>query len=116
MILAGHYVLNPAELLGSETFGQMLRTFRKVFDYVIVDTPPLGIVVDAAVIAQYCDSSMIVIESGAVSYKEAQKVKNQLEKSGCKVLGAVLNKVEMKSSRYYGCKYRKYAYEGYGEE
>ena len=116
MIMAGHFVLNPAELLDSEMFGTMLKTLRKVFDYVLVDTPPLGVVVDAAVIGQFCDSSLIVIESGAVSYKEAQKVKKQLEKSGCKVLGAVLNKIEVKSGKYYAGKYRKYAYEGYGEE
>lgn len=91
MILAGPYVPNPIELLGDEQFGQLLQAARQVFEYVIVDTPPLGVVVDAAVIAQYCDGAMMVIYSDATSYRSCQKVKAQLERSGCKILGAVLN-------------------------
>lgn len=49
----------------------------------------------------------MVIESGAISYRLEQKVKNQLEKTGCRILGAVLNKVDLHSEKYYG-KYGKY--------
>lgn len=108
MILAGPYAPNPTEMLGDETFGQLLKAARQVFQYVIVDTPPLGIVVDAAVIGQYCDGAIMVIEKDAVSYRVCQKVKAQLEKSGCKVLGAVLNKVNGRGKSYYGGKYSEY--------
>lgn len=93
LILSGPYAPNPSEMLGDEQFGQLLKAARQVFEYVIVDTPPLGIVVDAAVIAQYCDGAVLVIESGETSYRACQKVKGQLERSGCKLLGAVLNKM-----------------------
>ena len=122
IILAGPYAPNPTEILGDEQFGQLLKAARQVFEYVIVDTPPLGAVVDAAVIGQYCDGALIVIESGATSRRVVQKVKTQLEKSGCKVLGAVLNKVDINGRGYYGGGYKKYYsnkrahYYGYLEE
>lgn len=116
IILAGPYAPNPTEMLGDEQFGQLLKAARQVFEYVIVDTPPLGTVVDAAVIGQYCDGALMVIESDSTSYRACQKVKGQLERSGCKMLGAVLNKVSSKGrglyysryGRYYGNKYGKY--------
>ena len=116
MILAGPYAPNPTEMLGDEQFGQLLKAARQVFEYVIVDTPPLGTVVDAAVIGQYCDGALMVIESDSTSYRACQKVKGQLERSGCKILGAVLNKVSSKGrglyysryGHYYGNKYGRY--------
>ncbi len=116
MILAGAYAPNPTEMLGDEQFGQLLKAARQVFEYVIVDTPPLGTVVDAAVIGQYCDGALLVIESGSASYRSCQKVKGQLERSGCKIFGAVLNKassrgrnaLHFKYNKYYGGKYGRY--------
>lgn len=58
-------------------------------------------VIDAAVIAKESDGAVLVIESGRVSYKAAQKALDQLRKSDCKVLGAVLNKVDIKRDKYY---------------
>lgn len=116
MILAGPNAPNPSEMLSDKSFESLLKAVRQVFDYVIVDTAPLGNVVDAAIVAQYCDGAILVIESGAVSYRVSQKVKKQLEQSGCRLLGAVLNKADMKN-KYYG-KYGKYGkyekYEYYG--
>lgn len=120
LILSGPYAPNPTEMLGDDQFGQLLKAARQVFEYVIVDTPPLGIVVDAAVIAQYCDGAVLVIESGETSYRACQKVKEQLERSGCKVLGAVLNKVNSDSkgsqSARYGRRNAKQYAHYYGKE
>ena len=121
MILAGPYAPNPIEMLGDEQFGQLLKAARQVFEYVIVDTPPLGTVVDAAVIAQYCDGALLVIQSDATSYRTCQKVKAQLERSGCKILGAVLNRESRSGRNSYYSKYsRTYygnaKYDAYGEK
>lgn len=102
MIFAGVCVPNSSELLGSARFPAMLSGLKKVFDYIIIDCPPLGMVIDAAVIAQYADGAIMVIENNKISYKVAQKVKAQLSKSGCKILGAVLNKVSDDRKGYYG--------------
>lgn len=104
MILAGPFAPNPTEMLGDEAFGQLLKAAKQVFQYVIIDTPPLGIVVDAAVIGQYCDGAIIVVEKDSTSHRLLQKVKVQLEKGGCKVIGAVMNRVASKGT-YYGRKY-----------
>ena len=95
VIFSGPVPPNPSELLGNDAFELLLEYLRKEYDYVIVDTPPLGSVIDGAVAAQHCDGTVIVIESGAISYKFAQKVKEQLEKVDCRILGVILNKVNM---------------------
>ena len=117
MIYSGPFPPNPAELLGGKNFRSLLNALRKVYDYVIVDTPPLGSVIDSAIVAEICDGSIMVIESGVISYRFAQEVKSQLERSNCPLLGVVLNKVDMQKQAYgkYG-KYGQYKYGDYGQE
>lgn len=114
MIFTGPTAPNPSELLGSEDFSDLLKFERNNYNYVIVDTPPLGGVIDGAIVAKNCDGALIVVESGAISYKMVQRVKEQLQKSGCSVLGAVLNKVDMQKRGYYGRYYGKYYGKYYG--
>lgn len=111
IIYAGTVPPNPAELLGGNYFKKLLEAVRKIYDYVIIDTPPLGSVIDGAVIADACDGSILVIESGAISYRFAQEVKEQMERCNCPILGVILNKVDMSRQGYYGKYYGKY----YGE-
>ena len=108
IIFSGSFAPNPSELLGQEAFGTLLGAVREHYDYIIVDTPPIGSVIDAAVIARYCDGGIFVIEPGVVSYKLAQKCIKQLEKSGCRILGAVMNKVDTKKDKYYSSYYKHY--------
>lgn len=110
LIYSAPFPPNPAELLGGKNFRSFLKAVRKVYDYVIIDTPPLGNVIDSAVIAEECDGAILVIESGVISYRFAQEVKAQLEKSNCPILGVVLNKVDMQKQAYgkYGKNYGKY--------
>lgn len=102
IIFTGQTAPNPSELLGNDRFKKMLEQTREDFDYVIIDCPPLGSVIDAAIVAKECDGAIIVIETDNASYKIVQRVKKQLDQSGCRILGAVLNKVEMGGKGYYG--------------
>lgn len=115
IIFAGPVPPNPSELLGSDNFREMVKQLRKEYDYVIIDTPPLGSVIDGAVVAACCDGAVIVIESNAVSYRFVQNVKEQLEKAGVRILGCVLNKVNLSSKSYYGKYYEKYYGSYYGK-
>ncbi|MBQ9784855.1 MAG: CpsD/CapB family tyrosine-protein kinase [Clostridia bacterium] len=98
IVFAGPYPPNPTELVGSPAFKEFLDGVRDQYDYIIVDAPPLGLVIDAAVMSGVCDGAVMVINIGHVKYRVAQGVKVQLEKSGCKVLGVVLNQVDRKRS------------------
>lgn len=86
LILPGPVPPNPAELLGNALFENMLDTLRDIYDYIFIDSPPLGSVIDSAIIAGKCDGSVLVVESGAISRRFVQTVKRQLEKAGCPIL------------------------------
>lgn len=113
MILAGPEVPNPTELLGNMYFEHMLAQLTEQMDYVILDAPPLGAVIDAAILATGCDGAILVIENNKISYRLALKVKQQLMKTGCRILGSVLNKVNLNKS-YYRKYYRDYYNDYYG--
>lgn len=115
VIYAGPTPPNPVELLGSKHFANMIDALRKVYDYVLIDCPPLGMVIDAAVISQQCDGVMLVVESGVDSYRFVRSIQEQLEKAKCPILGVILNKVDMSKGGYYGHYYGKYGkYGKYG--
>ncbi|MBE5937088.1 MAG: polysaccharide biosynthesis tyrosine autokinase [Lachnospiraceae bacterium] len=131
-IFAGPVTPNPTELLGNHYFESMINSLREEYDYIIIDAPPLGSVIDAAILTKWCDGTILVIESNAISYRFAQDVKKQLEIAECKILGVILNKVDTShkgyysgyyngyyKKRYYGGKYKRYGYYGryekYGE-
>lgn len=115
IIFSGPYSPNPAELLEEGLFEKMAEAAKADYDYVIIDTPPMANLIDGAIVARHCDGAVIVIESGAISYRLEQKVKSQIEKSGCRILGVVLNKVDLSEDKYYG-KYAKYGkYGKYGK-
>ena len=113
VLFAGKYPPNPVELLNGDYFNKVLEFVSEAYDYVIVDTAPLGMVIDAAVIAAKCDSAILVIRSNHVKHAQAQEVVDQLQKSGCNVLGVVLNDADRKSSAY-NRKKKNYGYY-YGE-
>lgn len=108
IILAGPIAPNPSELLEQGIFGDLIRELKEEYDYVLLDTPPVGSVIDAVVAARSCDGAVLVIESGLVSHKAALKTLKQLQKSGCSILGTVLNKTDIKRDRYYFSYYKKY--------
>ena len=117
LMFAGARVPNAAELLGQESFGKLIRALRDTFDYVIVDAAPLGQVIDCAVMSPVLDGVMLVVDTTHNSYKLERRMKQQLEKSGGKILGVILNRVDFADKGgYYGKAYGYgYGY-GYGEE
>lgn len=102
IIFAGSMVPNPSELLEEPALESLIRNLREQYDYILIDTPPVADMADAAIVAKWCDGAIMVIEDGRVSYRIAQKAKKKLVQTGCKMLGAVLNKVDVKKDRYYG--------------
>ena len=102
IIFAGSMVPNPSELLEEPALEELIQYLREQYDYILIDTPPIADMADAAIVAKWCDGAIMIIEDRRVSYRIAQKAKKKIVQTGCKFLGAVLNKVDMKKDRYYG--------------
>lgn len=100
LIFAGKYPPNPVELLSGKYFSALIKGTRKAYQYVIIDTPPLGRVIDAAVVAPNCDGTVLVV-GNSTRYRQAQDVVEQLKKSGSKILGVVRNNTKKKDRAYY---------------
>lgn len=114
LTVAGPLTPDPTTLLDSDAFKQFISKVREDFDYVIVDAPPLGVVIDAVIIGKYSDGAVLVIEQGVIKRKVVQDVIKQLKKGEVRILGAVLNKVDERIGAYGSYDY-KYSYSYYGE-
>ncbi len=115
IIFAGKYPPNPVELLNTTNFTNLLASMREQYDYIIIDLPPLGAVIDAAVVAQHCDGVALVISANKVRCSVAQEVIAQLKASKSKILGVIKNNTNNKKDSYYRHGYKGYygKYKGY---
>ena len=116
MVPVGREVSNSLPLLVSPHFDELLTSLSKKADYVIVDAPPLGAIIDAAEIAKSCDGTLIVVNYDSVRRQELINVKEQLEQTECPILGTVLNMVKFDnylSKKYYYKSYYSYGYSAY---
>lgn len=115
MIFAGPSVPNPTEILEKKYFEELLKFGKEHFNYIIIDCAPIGAAIDAAVVAKHCDGAVLVVAQGMAGARMILNVKKQLEASGIKILGAVLNKVKMKKKSYDGGYYGGYYGSYYGK-
>ena len=112
ILASGPIAPNPSEMLMSQKMQNLLDTARQEYDYVLIDTPPIMPVTDAAVLGAKVDGVMIVIASGQDKPELVQAAKTRLVQGGANILGCILNKVQVGGGRYgYGS--HKYGY-GYG--
>lgn len=112
VIASGPVPPNPTSLLQNDNFRHLMEVARSRYDYVIIDTPPIGLVIiDAVIIAHQADASLLVTAAGKIKRRFVTKAVEQLEQSGSQFLGVVLNKVDMTVDKYgsYG------SYGSYGE-
>ena len=110
---AGREVLSSLQLLASPRYGEMMRVLQEEFDVVLVDSPPAGVIVDAVEIAKYCDGAIIVVGYNKGRKKDIGDVASNIAKTGCKVLGAVMNGVDFDSFRNRRYYYRSERYSAY---
>lgn len=107
-------VVNPAMLLESKRFKDMLDELAEEYRYVFVDSPPLNLVSDGERVGNLCDGAVLIVRGGITSKHYIKNSIRQLERAGCPLLGIVLNRVEGAKSGYY---YKRYGskYYGYGK-
>ncbi len=96
---------NPSELLGSRGMIDLVQGFRRDFDIVVIDSPPLLPVTDAAIISSYVDGALVVTRHGSTTKKQVQQSLQALSAVNATVLGFVLNRVPLKGADAYGYEY-----------
>lgn len=116
MILAGREVANSLALLSTDKLPTMIARLRENYDIVLIDAPPVGVIIDPAQIAKSCDGVLLVVSKDGATRRELVEAKRQIEMSGCPILGAVLNKVVYETGwkrLYYYRHYNRSYYSNY---
>jgi capsular exopolysaccharide synthesis family protein len=112
---AGPRPPDPAELLSSHMMENTLKELMKRFTHVVIDSPPLLLVTDAVILSAMVDGVILVVSCGATTRGALSRAHRILENAGSRVLGMVLNKVDMRFDTYYGYYYGPYHY-GYYDD
>lgn len=120
MIPAGHEAPNPLQLLDTEDMKNLVEWLSTQFDMVLIDTPPVGVLVDAVAMAKFCDGALLVVGYRKGNQNEIGDAVRHIKQTGCKMLGAVLNGVKFRSlsnkhyyyssERYSGHYSKRYKY------
>ncbi|MEJ2010025.1 MAG: polysaccharide biosynthesis tyrosine autokinase [Acidobacteriota bacterium] len=105
---AGPQPPNPADLLSSRAMEELLASLRGRFDHLVVDTPPVLMVTDATVLSPFVDGVILVTESQVTGRAALARTHRILEGSRAKIIGCVLNKLDLRHDGYYGSYYRYY--------
>ena len=100
IVCTGTVPPNPSELLSSERMKRFVEECAKVYDYVIIDTPPINTVADAQIISTYVDGVVIVAKSGGTTSDELNTAIDAVHHAGGNLCGVVLNNMNMKSVEY----------------
>jgi polysaccharide biosynthesis transport protein len=106
---AGPVPPNPAELLSSISMGKVVQQARETFDYVILDSPPALMFTDATILSILADGVVLVVQSGATARSALLRSCRILRTAGGKVLGLVMNKVDLRFDHYGS--YESYYYQ-----
>ncbi|WP_310604140.1 CpsD/CapB family tyrosine-protein kinase [Anaerosporobacter sp.] len=106
---------NPVELLMSDKMGKLIESLKKDYDYIFIDTPPVNVVTDAAVIYQWVSGYLLVVRAGVSDINAVKEMVLELESVHANIIGFFLHDVDFKSNGYgYGRRYRYSKYDRYG--
>lgn len=106
LLTTGQLPPNPSELLGSRSMSDLLVKLQEEFDVVVIDSPPVLAVTDAAILSRVADGVLLVVDCGQTKRESALRAKEALEKAGGRFLGIVLNRIPLNSGYYsYNNKY-----------
>ncbi|MCR2045174.1 CpsD/CapB family tyrosine-protein kinase [Anaerosalibacter massiliensis] len=108
VLTAGPIPPNPAELLGSRRMKEFLKEVETKYHMIILDSPPVGMVTDSAILSTIADGTILVCAVGQADVDASKAAKSLLEKVNANILGVVLNKVPVKQGGYYNYNYYNY--------
>ena len=117
ILTSGPVTPNPSEILASNRMKTVINELKEKYDYVLIDTPPVLPVTDSSVIGSIADGTILLTAWNQITPAMAKEAKTRLEQAGARILGVVLNKVEVASKGYgYGYGYGYYYYYGHEEK
>lgn len=102
ILLSGPTPPNPAEILASNHIKDLVNELSQSFDYVFIDTPPVGLFTDASIVSTFCDGMIFAIKSNDTKKEEISRALDNLKKVNAKVIGAVLTFADVKEFNYKG--------------
>ena len=102
VLASGPHPPNPAELLCSMKMEQVIKELRQQFAYVVLDSPPVLLITDATIVSSLVDGVLMVVESEATTRAALARACRTIQLSGGRILGAVLNKMDVRRDGYYG--------------
>ena len=100
-ITSGHIPPNPAELLASEEMEKLINKLREDYDYVIIDTNPIGLVADAQILSSKVDGVILVVRYEKTKKENLLSCKKMIDQVGGNTIGVVLNGIDEKRGKYY---------------
>lgn len=101
VLTSGKIPPNPAEMLGSKAMTALIDALKKIFDYVILDTPPVQAVTDAQILSTKADGTILVVRAEKTKKDSVHNSVNLLKKVNANIIGTVLNGLEATSNNYY---------------
>jgi capsular exopolysaccharide synthesis family protein len=104
-LTVGPIPLNPTELLSSKRFAEFVRQMRDEFDYVLLDTPPVGMVSETAVLVSSSDGVLLVLDTQSTRRRSVRRSVRSLQTVGANLLGIVMNNVKASRVSHYGYSY-----------
>ncbi len=113
LLPAGSITSNPAELLDSARARDIFTRLRDHYDLVLIDSPPVLPVTDAAILSRHADATLMLAAAGQTRRSDLHRAVEKLDQVGATIIGTVLNKVTRQTGRYYGYGYG-YTYKSYG--
>lgn len=100
-ITSGHIPPNPAELLASEEMEKLIKNLKEEYDYVIIDTNPIGLVADAQILSSKVDGVILVARYEKTKKENLLNCKKMIDQVGGNTIGVVLNGIDEKKGKYY---------------
>jgi len=105
ILFSGEIPPNPSELLGSERMEKLIADMEKEYDYILVDTPPVGVVADASLVATLLDGVLLLVWQNRSKKDAVKQAVENLKLTNANILGFVMNGVEVETKKYYSTYY-----------
>jgi len=108
---AGSVPPNPSEILSSNKMKNFLEEVYKLYERIIIDSPPVNVVTDTQILSGIADGVLLVVRSGSTSIEEAKRAKELLLRAKANILGVVLRRIKISSRKHGASRYQYYYYE-----